>query len=88
MPQSSERAYTIVPMEGMEVVQKYFVKYRQKADEIAEQIATGRPQIPLHHRFQLLERGFVLTPKEGYTHRTMFDDLSVTIDYNLPKPKK
>lgn len=45
MPQSSERAYTIVPMEGMEVVQKYFVKYRQKADEIAEQIATGRPQV-------------------------------------------
>ncbi|KAI1727312.1 hypothetical protein Ddc_04612 [Ditylenchus destructor] len=55
---TTECMYTVVPIKGMEFIQKNFAKYQHGERSAEEFLAGGKPT--LAKRFQLIERGFSL----------------------------
>lgn len=79
---NQERIFTIVPIKGMEVVQKNFASLSQDGDLAAREFIKAK-KLTLARRFQLIEHGYTLQIKKD-GRSTMFDQVNVKMSYDDP----
>uniref|UniRef100_A0A915EL98 Uncharacterized protein n=1 Tax=Ditylenchus dipsaci TaxID=166011 RepID=A0A915EL98_9BILA len=71
--------FTIVPIEGMEFIQKNFVKYQSGEQAAADLV--GSERVTLAKRFQLIERGYSLKLKDEQLARNKQNSFHSTITF-------
>nr|CAD2180470.1 unnamed protein product [Meloidogyne enterolobii] len=84
--QSCRRSFTIIPIKGMEAIQKNFASYGKDGDRAAEEFIQQK-KMTLARRFQLYERGYALVLKED-SRETYFDNANVQITFGEKRGKE
>ncbi|KAI1727912.1 hypothetical protein DdX_00053 [Ditylenchus destructor] len=79
---ATECMYTVVPIKGMEFIQKNFAKYQHGERSAEEFLAGGRPT--LAKRFQLIERGFSLQLNKESLNKPIEPSKKVIMKYRTP----
>jgi len=75
-------AYKIVPIEGMQFIQKNFQKYRDEA-AVGKLVSSTSGKVSLAKRFQLIERGYYLQCSDELESGTFLNSAEVRLECNV-----